>query len=61
MPGHLFERNPVDEVTTRKGTDTLVHRLEKHADYKYSSTSGLSPREQLERQAQFHYLTQDEA
>ena len=22
MPGHLFECNPVDEVTTRRGTDT---------------------------------------
>ena len=26
MPGHLFEGNPVDEGTTRRGTDTLVHR-----------------------------------
>ena len=24
MPGHLFECNPVDEVTTRRGTDTPV-------------------------------------
>ena len=28
---------------------------------KYSSTSGLSPREHLERQAEFHSSTQDEA
>ena len=26
MPGHLFEGNPVDEGTTRRGTDTPVHR-----------------------------------
>ena len=26
MPGHLFEGNPVDEGTTRMGTDTPVHR-----------------------------------
>ena len=24
MTGHLFEYNPEDEVTTRRGTDTLV-------------------------------------
>ena len=24
MPGHLFEYNPEDEVTTRRGTDTPV-------------------------------------
>ena len=54
MHGQLFECNPVDEVATRRGTDTLVHLLEKHAGSKYSSTSGLSPHEQLERQAEFH-------
>ena len=43
MPGHLFEGNPVDEGTTQRGTDTLVHRLEKPAGSTYSSTSGLSP------------------
>ena len=26
MPGNLFEGNPVDEGTTRRGTDTPVHR-----------------------------------
>ena len=61
MPGHLFECRPVDEVTTRKGTDTPVHRPEKPAGSKYSSTSGLSPREHLECQAEFHASTQDEA
>ena len=43
MPGHLFEGNPVDEGTTQRGTDTLVHRPEKPAGSTYSSTSGLSP------------------
>ena len=28
-PGHLFECNPVDEVTTQMGTDTPVHCPEK--------------------------------
>ena len=42
MPGHLFEGNPVDEGTTQRGTDTLVHRLEKPAGSTYSSTSGLT-------------------
>ena len=43
MPGHLFEGNPVDEVTTQRGTDTPVHRPEKTACFKYNLTSGLSP------------------
>ena len=43
MAGHLFEGNPVDEGTTQRGTDTLVHRPEKPAGSTYSSTSGLSP------------------
>ena len=59
MPGHLFEGNPVDEGTTRRGTDTPVNRLEKPAGSADSSTSGLSPREQLEREAEFHSYTQD--
>ena len=42
-PGPLFEGNPVGEGTTRRGTDTLVHRPEKPAGSTYSSTSGLSP------------------
>ena len=59
MPWHLYEGKPVDESTTRRGTDT-VHRPEKPAGYKHSSTSGLSAREQLERQVEFHSSTQDE-
>ena len=39
----------------------LLHHLEKAADSKYNSTSALSLREQLERQAEFHSSTQDEA
>ena len=61
MPGHLFECNPVDDVPTRRGTDTLMHCLEKPAGSKYSSTSGLSPCEHLETQAQFHASTREEA
>ena len=38
-----------------------VHRSEKTPASKYSSTSGLSPRGHLERQAEFHASTQDEA
>ena len=60
-PGHLFECNPVDEATTRRGTDTPMHHPENPASSKYSSTCGLSPREQHERQAEFHASTQDEA
>ena len=60
MPGHLFEGNPVDEVTTRRGIDNPVHHLEKPTGSTYSSTSGLSPREQLGRQAEFHSSTQHE-
>ena len=61
MPGHLFERHTVDEVATPMGTDTPVHHSEKPTGSKYSSTSGLSPREHLERQAEFHASTQGEA
>ena len=49
MPKHLFEGNPVDEGTTRRGTDTPVHRPEKPAGSTDSSASGLSSREQLQR------------
>ena len=39
-----------------------VHEFEQAlAGSKYSSTSGLSPRGHLERQAEFHASTQDEA
>ena len=61
MPGHLFEGNPVDEGTTRRGTNTPVHRPEKPAGYTLSSTSGLSLCEQLKRQAEIHSSTEDEA
>ena len=61
MPGHLFEVNPVDEDTTRRGSDSPVHHPEKPSGSTYSSTSGLSPCEQHEREAEFHFSTQDEA
>ena len=54
MPGHLFEGNPVDEDTKRRGTATPMHRLVKPADSTHSLTRGLKPHEQIERQAEFH-------
>ena len=56
--GHLFEGNPVDEGTTRRGTDTLAHHLENPQGSTDSLTSGLSPHEQLERQAEIHSSTE---
>ena len=53
MPGHLFEGHPVSEGTTRRGTDTPVHRPETPAVSTHSSTRGLRLPEQLERQAEF--------
>ena len=38
-----------------------LHPLEKAAGSKYNLTSGLTPHEQLERQAEFRASTQDEA
>src|SRR5574338_202529 len=46
--------------STRRGSFS-VHRSEKNTGSKYSSTSGLSPRGHLERQAEFHASTGDEA
>ena len=46
---------------TRRGTDTPGYHPEKPAGTTHSSRSDLSPREQLERQAEFHSSTQDEA
>src|SRR5574340_624805 len=46
--------------STRRGSFS-VHRSEKTPGSKYSSTSGLSPRGHLERQAEFHASTQAEA
>src|SRR5574340_1004043 len=46
--------------STRRGSFS-VHRSEKTPGSKYSSTSGLSPQGHLERQAEFHASTQDEA
>ena len=46
--------------STRRGSFS-GHRSEKNPGSKYSSTSGLSPRGHLERQAEFHASTQDEA
>ena len=54
MPGNLFEGNPVDKGTTRRGTDTPVHHPEKPAGSTHSSTRGLRLPEQLERQPEFH-------
>ena len=38
-----------------------LHPLEKAAGFKYNLTSGLTPHEQLERQAEFRSSAQDEA
>ena len=40
---------------------TMVFPVVMYPGSKYRSTSGLSPREHLERQAEFHASTQDEA
>ena len=56
-----LENVPVDEGTTRRGTNTPVHRPEKPAGSTLSSTSGLSLCEQLKRQAEIHSSTEDEA
>ena len=61
MPRHLFRCHPVDKVATRRGPDTPVPRPEKPVGSEYSSTSVLSPREQLEGQAEFHASKPDEA
>ena len=44
-----------------EGLLVLAWDSEKTPGSKYSSTSGLSPRGHLERQAEFHASTQDEA
>ena len=59
MPAHLFEGKPVDEGTTRRGTDTRVHRPEKPAGPTDISKSGLSPCKQLERQTKVQSSTED--
>ena len=51
--GHLYEGNPVDEGTTRRGTDTPVHRPEKPAGSANCLRRGLRPPERIERQAEF--------
>ena len=61
MPGHLFESKPVDECTTRRGTDIPMHSTEKHADSKHRSTSVLSSLEELERHAEFRSSKQEKA
>src|SRR5574337_1868175 len=45
--------------STRRGSDSPVHRPEKTPWDKYSSTSGLSPRGHLERQAEFRASTRE--
>ena len=52
-PRLLFEGNPVGEGTTRRGTDTPVHRPETPVGSTHSSKRGLRSPEQLERQAEF--------
>ena len=61
MPGHLFECKPEDEVTTPRGMTPPLHFMGKGAGSKYNLTSGLSPGEELQRQAEFHSSTKYEA
>ena len=56
-----FSHGGSQAKSTRTGSDSPVHRPERTPGSKYSSTSGLSPRGHLERQAEFHASTQDEA
>ena len=55
-----LRRNGV-AIMVNKRVSFSVHRSEKNPGSKYRSTSGLSPRGHLERQAEFHASTQDEA
>ena len=52
-PGPLFEGNTVGEGTTRRGTAIPMNRQQRPAVSTQSSTRGLRPTEQLERQAGF--------
>ena len=52
-PGPLFEGNPVGEGTTRRGTATTGHRLQRPAGSTQSLTSGLRPPAPLERPVVF--------
>ena len=51
------------DAATRRGQreEGRLHRSEKTPGSKYSSKSGLFPRGHLERQAEFHASTPDEA
>ena len=55
-----MEWEGISKGVCRKGRFS-VHRSGKTPGSKYSSTSVLSPRGHLERQAEFHASTQDEA
>ena len=65
--GHLMQRIDSLEKTLMLGgiAEGAVTRPcidgKRPPGSKYRSTSGLSPREHLERQAEFHASTQDEA
>ena len=60
MKNMCTELHPVNEVNT-KGQFFRASFGKKTPGSKDSSTSGLSPRGHLERQAEFHASTQDEA
>ena len=61
MPGHLFECNPEDEVTTGRGTDTSVSLSGKSRRFQIQLVKWPVTREQLEWEAEFHSSTEDEA
>ena len=65
---HYLKKDAVkiDAMTMLKqmkvaGKISVETEAEKNPGSKYSSTSGLSPRGHLERQAEFHASTQEEA
>ena len=61
MPGHLFECNTEDEVTTRRGPDILFASSGKSLRFQIQLDKSLTTHEQLEKQAEFRASTQDEA
>ena len=51
MTRHVFQCNPEDEVTTRRGTDTSVASFGKSRRFQIQLDNELTPHEQLDRQA----------
>ena len=60
-PGTYLNVTPRMKSKHEGALTPWVHPLENAAVSKYNLTSGLTTHEQLERQAEFHCSTQDEA